>query len=351
MTQDDFCSENCPYLTKVPTSEKHRLPFYCELFRLFLAVENDNVCRCEQCIGKSLNANEEGYHLISSYPDPSVDKRKTKWGFRRLPKEAQDRFVRLVKQSGVTVGIEENSPLNTAGLLKSLSNQMEDLAVQEPEFQSSKKEAFNALLYKLNEDAPGLIKESTKDILTNLFLSLDASEQDLLQSMLASPGRAESLIKEVENMPSNDHMVKDFRRTLDEQQKQQELEDRQREAENRRQIQMALEQQAERQRRAEEQRRKEEEQRQLIKAAAEEAQRREQERQQQEDEQRRQEQERQREEQERKEREEREATRQREERQKEQETATQANIEKAAENSKQMNNMQMQAIHANMQGR
>ncbi len=355
MTLEDFCSENCPYLRKTPDTDLRRLPFYCDLFRLFLAKQGEHIRRCEQCIGITLNASQEGFNLISSYPDPSIDKRKTKWGFHRLPPEAKDRFVRLVKQSGVTMGVDNEMPLSTPKMLKSLSTQMEDLSVRAPEFETEKKEAFTTILKKLNEEHPDLINEATKDMLTNLYLSLDASEQDMMQTILASPGRAESLVKNVKEMPSNDHMVKDLRRTLDEIQKQMELEERQREQENRRLIQMALERQAEQQRKAEEQRRQEEARRQMMKVAEEnqrqqEQQRQEQERQEQErQEQQRLEQEREREEKERKEREE---NQQRQERQKEQESAIKGTMENAAENGKQMESMKLQAIHANMgQGR
>ncbi len=214
MKQDDYCSLLCPYLRKVPKSKLRRLPFYCDLYCVFLGVENDHVCRCERCLGKALNAAKDGFHLISTYPNAGVDKRKTKWGFRRLPLSEKNRFVRLVEQSGVTMGVDADTPLNTAHVLRLLGRQMDVLTVKETPAKTAETLKFESALNKLSDDMPRAISAETKQLLLNVFAVLDNSEKALMTSLISDSKKGPALVGNIARMPKSDNLLKDVRRML-----------------------------------------------------------------------------------------------------------------------------------------
>ncbi len=226
MKQEKYCPPNCPYLRKVPEAAVRRLPFFCESFRLFLGVDDGHPARCEVCMGNVIGSKTEGFHLISSYPNAGVDKRKTKWGFKRLPDVAQDRFVRMVKQLGVTLGVDKNMSLNTHNVLRFLNKQMDFWSKKENLFYAETRAEFEGFLNKLNDNFPGLIRDSTKNLLVNLFLVLDNSEKEIMKSVLNDPKRAASFVGKIEKLPENDNLLKDVRRMLESESQRMEEEER-----------------------------------------------------------------------------------------------------------------------------
>ena len=220
MKQEDFCSKKCPYLKKI--SQKGKLPFYCDLFKSFLATKKNNIIRTENCLGKSLGTKESGYQLISSYQNSAINKQMTKWGFHRLNPKIQAQFVQTVHQKGTEIGIEHNTPLKDKLIVPTLAGQIKMVNSELENKGHPETASFNEIIDKLGEDFPTLLNDGSKNLLKNLFAVLDKSEQNLLMDILSSPEKAENFLKSFDDMPKGDNLIKDLRRELSEIEKEME---------------------------------------------------------------------------------------------------------------------------------
>lgn len=224
MTSDKYCAINCPYLKKC--DEDKKLPYYCELFKVFLSFEANNIVRTQECDGKKIGILATGYNLISSYTNKNIDKKKTKWGLKHLHPELQTEFVNILQKKGIEIGIPSNMPLNESMIINSLILQIKENKIENIYHQETNQ--FDLLLEKLSDDFPTFLNSSDKQILSNLFLVLDASEQDALSNILSNKETAESFLKAFDAMPKTENLVKDLRRQLDDMKNQNEEEDRRR---------------------------------------------------------------------------------------------------------------------------
>ena len=222
MKQEDYCKKNCIYLKKF--SEQGKLPFYCDLFKCFLASKKTNIIKTEACLGKHLGTKESGYQLISSYQSNSINKQMTKWGFHRLDPKIQTQFVHVIHQMGNEIGVQQNTPLKDKLIVSTLVGQIK--MVQAEMDNSGRKEtnSFNEIIDKLGEDFPTLLNDEKKNLLNNLFAVLDKSEQSLLMDVLSSPEKVENFLKSFDEMSKGDNLLKDLRRELSEIEKEMEEE-------------------------------------------------------------------------------------------------------------------------------
>ncbi len=224
MKKEDYCYQNCPYLKRV--SESGKLPFYCELFHLFLASKKKRILRADSCTGKTFDTKESGYQLISSYQNKGISKQATKWGFHRLNKAIQSEFVRLILKEGNEIGVQRGVPFKERFIVSTLVAQIKIANAEIDEKKAHNPPKFSKLLDKLGDDFPALVNEESKNILKNLFAVLDGSEQNLITDVLSSPERAENFLKSFDEMGKGDNLVKDFRRLLESVEKDMEEEKR-----------------------------------------------------------------------------------------------------------------------------
>ena len=224
MTNDKYCAINCPYLKRC--SEEEKLPYYCELFKVFLSTELKNIVRSDSCNGKKLDAITSGYNLISSYKNINIDKQKTKWGFKHLHPHLQTQFVEILQKKGIEIGIPAHIPMHENMIIDTLISQIKENQIENAYHQETNQ--FDMILSKLGDDFPSFLNSSDKQILSNLFLVLDVSEQDMLINILSNKESAESFLKTFDSMPKTENLVKDLRRHLDDLKNQNEDGDRRR---------------------------------------------------------------------------------------------------------------------------
>ena len=224
MTNDKYCAINCPYLKRC--GEEEKLPYYCELFKVFLSTELKNVIRADGCDGKKIDAITSGYNLISSYTNKNIDKQKTKWGFKHLHPQLQTQFVEILQKKGIEIGIPAHMPMHENMIIDTLISQIKENQIENAYHQETNQ--FDMILSKLGDDFPSFLNSSDKQILSNLFLVLDVSEQDMLTNILSNKESAESFLKTFDSMPKTENLVKDLRRHLDDLKNQNEDEDRRR---------------------------------------------------------------------------------------------------------------------------
>lgn len=205
-----YCSKNCPYLKQL--TQEHKLPHYCELFQVFLGMDKDNILRTSSCLGKQIDTKTTGYNLISAYNGKYINKQKTKWGFLRLGAQLQNRFVHILKKEGTEIGVSNNFPLNAPLITNSLTLQIQDNENPIPHHLA--KNRFNILLDKLSDNFPELLNSTNQQLLLNLFMVLDSSEQSMLESILSNPNSNKSFLKTFESMPKTENLLKDLRRQL-----------------------------------------------------------------------------------------------------------------------------------------
>lgn len=244
MTENDFCSHDCPYLKRF--SENGKLPFYCELFKVFLAIKNNQILRTELCIGKHLGTKETGYNFINAIQDENVNKTLTKRGFHKLEPLVQLQFVAIMQKQGIEMGIK-NDTTNDNLLISQLITQIKENAPTEEGHHTTSK-SFNYLLDSLADVAPDLLNEANKNLLKNLFMVMDGSEQSAVAEILSNPDKAENFLKSFDDLPKTENLLKDFRRLLDETEKEGSKDDRtrQQEAYKLRQQELARQMEAER---------------------------------------------------------------------------------------------------------
>lgn len=238
MKQEDYCSKNCPYLKKL--SEQGKLPFYCDLFKCFLASEKNNIIRTEACLGKRLGTKESGYQLISSYQSNNINKQMTKWGFHRLDPKIQTQFVHVIHQMGNEIGVQQNTPLKDKLIVSTLVGQLKMVQAEMNNPEQKNADTFNEIIDKLGEDFPTLLNDEKKNLLKNLFAVLDKSEQSLLVDILSSPEKVGNFLKSFDEMSKGDNLIKDLRRELAEFEKQTEEEQLKRLQANLLQMQLQL---------------------------------------------------------------------------------------------------------------
>ena len=238
MKQEDYCSKNCPYLKKF--SEQGKLPFYCDLFKCFLASEKNNIIRTEACLGKRLGTKESGYQLISSYQSNNINKQMTKWGFHRLDPKIQTQFVHVIHQMGNEIGVQQNTPLKDKLIVSTLVGQLKMVQAEMNNPEQENADTFNEIIDKLGEDFPTLLNDEKKNLLKNLFAVLDKSEQSLLVDILSSPEKVGNFLKSFDEMSKGDNLIKDLRRELAEFEKQTEEEQLKRLQANLLQMQLQL---------------------------------------------------------------------------------------------------------------
>lgn len=226
MKKEDYCYQNCPYLKRV--SESGKLPFYCELFHLFLATQKKRILRASSCTGKAFDTKESGYQLISSYQNKGINKQVTKWGFHRLNGTFQAAFVRLILKEGNEIGVQKGTPFKERFIVSTLVAQIKMAHTETDEKKPHKPDKISNLLDKLGGDFPTLMNDESKNILKNLFAVLDGSEQDLITDILSNPERAENFLKSFDEMGKGENLVKDFRRLLEEIEKNVEEEEKRR---------------------------------------------------------------------------------------------------------------------------
>jgi len=222
MKQDDTCKKNCPYLKRL--SEKGKLPFYCDLYRSFLATKKHHIIRTDACLGKSLGTKESGFQFISSYQNTAINKQMTKWGFYRLNPQIQAQFVQLIHQEGNEIGVLNNTPFKDKLIVSTLVGQIKMIHAELNETAENESNKFSQLINKLEEDFPILLNDGNKNLLQNLFSMLDKSEQGLLMGILSTPQKAESFLKTFDDMPKGENLLKDLRRELFEIEKEREEE-------------------------------------------------------------------------------------------------------------------------------
>ena len=238
MKQEDYCSKTCPYLKKL--SEQGKLPFYCDLFKCFLATKKKHILRAEACLGKHLGTKESGYQLISSYQSSNINKQMTKWGFHRLDPKIQTQFVQVIHQMGNEIGIQQNTPFKDKLIVSTLVGQIKMVQAEMDNSERKETNTFNEIIDKLGEDFPTLLNDEKKNLLNNLFAVLDKSEQSLLMDVLSSPEKVENFLKSVDDMSKGDNLIKDLRRELTEIEKEMEEERLKRLQGNLLQMQMQL---------------------------------------------------------------------------------------------------------------
>lgn len=214
MKQEDYCSNKCPYLKKL--SQPGKLPFFCDLFKCFLATKKENVMRAELCVGKHFGTKESGYQLISSYQNKSINKQMTKWGFHRLEPALQSQFVSLVHQVGNEIGVEKNMPFKQRLIEATLIGQIKMANTELETSTPNVPDEFKTKVDKLSDDFPVLLNDANKNLLLNLYAVLDKSEQELLGNILSNPNKVEAFLKAFDDMPKGDNLVKDLRRELSE---------------------------------------------------------------------------------------------------------------------------------------
>ena len=211
MNHGHYCSKNCLYLKQV--TDQSKLPYYCDLFQVFLGVDKNDILRTDTCLGKRIDAKTSGYHLISSYTDRSISKQKTKWGFFRLGSVLQNQFVSILKKDGNNIGVSNKFPLNKDLITQELSTQIKENSISK--IVEGEKTPFQILLGSLAESFPALLNSTNQQLLSNLFVVLDATEQSMLETILNNKDSAKTFLKTFNDMPKTENLLKDLRRQVD----------------------------------------------------------------------------------------------------------------------------------------
>lgn len=240
-----YCPEDCPFLKEEKNLKSKKLPYFCGLFGFYLATHEENILRCEECIGfqKDIDKNDvdrdedneekneiirnflrdKGLGYISSSTDTSIHKQNTKWGFSHLPMNWQKRFISVAKKMGEMEGVPKGVPLRSVDAPKILLSSLSTKRITRTALPKEAQE-FNDLLTSKAEQFPNLLDKNTKTLLTNLFQVLDSSEKSILQSIVKQPARLKSFIKTFNSMPKKETLLKDLRRELEEIEKKREEE-------------------------------------------------------------------------------------------------------------------------------
>ena len=211
MNHVHYCSKNCLYLKQV--TDQSKLPYYCDLFRVFLGVDKNDILRTDTCLGKRIDAKTTGYHLISAYTDKNINKQKTKWGFFRLGSVLQNQFVSIIKKDGHNIGVSNEFPLNKTLITQELATQIKENSISK--IVEGEKTSFQILLSNIVDNAPELLNSTNQQLLSNLFVVLDATEQSMLETILNNKDSAKAFLKTFDTMPKTENLLKDLRRQVD----------------------------------------------------------------------------------------------------------------------------------------
>ncbi|MDD4519727.1 MAG: hypothetical protein EOM53_02280 [Alphaproteobacteria bacterium] len=238
-----YCPEDCPFLKEEKNLKSKKLPYFCGLFGFYLATHEENILRCEECIGfqkdvsksdmedsrnsdpekedieKSLRQKGLGY--ISSSNDFSIHKQNTKWGFSRLPLNWQKRFVSVAQKMGEMDGVPKGVPLRSVEAPKILLSSLSKKRITRTALPKDAQE-FSDLLTSKAEQFPNLLDKKAQILLTNLFQVLDSSEKSILQNIIKQPALLKSFMKTFNSMPKKETLLKDLRRELEEIEKKRE---------------------------------------------------------------------------------------------------------------------------------
>lgn len=213
MIDTRHCPKDCPFLETKAAVDLNSLPHHCSLFNCFLAVDKD-VIRCEECLGFEHDVKNQGLNFISSYQNPFLSKQNTKFGFTRMPKTWQKRFVNFLKNLGYAVGAAKQIPLKDPSLPELLIKGMKEAPRQHQDTPKDVQDMEKLLKDKLAEN-PELTNTQMNKLLTNLFQVLDASEKNILKEILNNPNTIDAFLKKFKDMPKNENLLKDLRRELE----------------------------------------------------------------------------------------------------------------------------------------
>jgi hypothetical protein len=213
MIDKRHCPSDCPFLENNRTTDLNALPYHCSLFNCFLAVDSD-VIRCEECLGFEHDVKNQGLNFISSYQNPFLSKQNTKFGFTRMPKTWQKRFVNFLKNIGYAVGAVKQMPLKDPSLPELLIKGMREAPRQHQDTPQDVYDIEKLLKNKMAEN-PELTNKQMNKLLTNLFKVLDTSEKNILQEILKNSNTADAFLKKFKEMPKNENLLKDLRRELE----------------------------------------------------------------------------------------------------------------------------------------
>ena len=218
MTQEidkRHCPDGCPFL-KIEPQVRGVIPYHCELFETYLAYDT-GILRCAACLGEAQHGVEaEGLGLISATPGKS-GKSSTKWAFHRFSKEAQATFVDYLKQFGKGIALPKSVQKLSAPQLADLEKQVMSMLKDNPSpqwEQSADRKEINDLLDAKNEQFPGMLDKQTNQLIVNLYLVMDATEQSMLKSILNNPKSLDAFLEKLQRMPRNDSLLKNVRREM-----------------------------------------------------------------------------------------------------------------------------------------
>lgn len=201
------CPPDCPFLS--PRSFlPDTLPFYCDKYEIYLTSTDNLPDRCDQCRGISRTVQEKGLRFIKTI---CPNNNRLLGAFQSLKKTEQKMFVDLMEKTGFLKLLPTN-PEATADLMLDhilLAYQNHEEKIGSPEFKK-----FSADLNKIADDTPTLLSRQNKTLLMNLFQVMDNSEKSMMNSILQSPGRLKSFLKQFDHQPKDMDLLKDTRRIL-----------------------------------------------------------------------------------------------------------------------------------------
>lgn len=201
-----FCPPDCPFLS-ARAFLPNTLPFYCKRYETYLTTHEKNVNRCDQCLGEVKSITEKGVKFIRDMGgnDALVAH------FKSLNKMMQKMFVDLMMKTGTTViiGAYQNRTKNELMDNIMMSWDRHSRIAGAPETK-----AFKALIDKTCKTTPECLTKDNQTLLLNLFMVMDASEKQIMNNILQSPGQTKAFLDQFNHQPKDYNLLKDTRRIL-----------------------------------------------------------------------------------------------------------------------------------------
>ena len=207
--ENGLCPTNCPFLSN-RSFMPDVLPFYCEKFGTYLGVNGaTKVQRCDQCLGVAPNIIQTGLALLDAQFLPRTTISQLKKAFLDMPVPQQQNVVAILSQIGTQL---KPSPYDNVTAFWLMRQAQHAWMVAKKRTESPEVQDFIKLLDVVGGDSP--LDGMTKNLLSNLFQVLDASEQAMLIAVMENPMNLKAFLKKMEKTPHDQDLLKNFRALL-----------------------------------------------------------------------------------------------------------------------------------------